>query len=249
MKAVSETKRRVIVVEKTRSTSTGPCSITMGEAALRRSDGTVKKYVTRRWFTADKNELTPTQADNYLTGGRGRPSYEKTIYLIISIKGDERPRFAGSNDELSEVMRAATVEAMRVLAAGVEARGLIWVARTHPDYPHPCVKVLIRRDIGRGRSKVLKAFPRRLCSPCSQAFLRVFDYEVGKSISTKGEARKLPHAERGQLTDRPDERLEVTCAAASDESFLADLTTTVDDFRYADQLPLPSQSDNDRQVR
>lgn len=176
---MDESKGKVIVIEKTRSTSTGPCSITKGEAALRQRDGTVRKYVTRRWFAADEDELTPAQADNYLTGGRGRPSYEKTIYLIISLKGDQRPRFAGGDDELSEVMRAATVEAMRMLATGVEARDLVWVARTHPDYPHPCVKVLIRRDVGRGRSKALKAFPRRLCSPCGDAFWRVFKEAAG----------------------------------------------------------------------
>ncbi len=141
--------------------------------------------------------MTPSQADNYLTDGRGSPHYEKTMYLIISLKSDQRPRFAGNDDELSEVMRAATIEAMRVLAEGVEASRLVWVARTHPDYPHPCVKVLISREIGREYSKVLKAFPRKLRSHwlpqkqqgekrvlvsggCEDAFLRVFDAAVAK---------------------------------------------------------------------
>lgn len=174
---------RVVVIEKTRSSWTGQCWVTKGEAAIPQKDGTVVKYITRRWFTADEDMLTPSQADNYLTDGRGHPHYDEVIYLIISLKGDMCPRFA-SLDELSEVMKAATVEAMRELATGVEAHNLLWVARTHPDYPHPCVKVLIRRDIGRGRSKVLKAFPRRLCEPCCKAFLRVFDAEVSNSIQT-----------------------------------------------------------------
>ncbi|MGB8510752.1 MAG: hypothetical protein WCD76_20440 [Pyrinomonadaceae bacterium] len=60
--------------------------------------------------------MTASQADNYLTDGRGSPRYERVIYLI-SLKSDERPRFAGNDDELSEVMRAATVEGMQILAA------------------------------------------------------------------------------------------------------------------------------------
>lgn len=159
--------------------------MTKGEAAIRQKDGTVKKYVTRKWFTADEDELTPTQADNCLTEGRGHPDYQEVIYLIISLKGDERSRFAGNDDDLSQVMRGATREVMRELTAGVEARELIWVARSHPDYPNPCVKVLINRDIRRGRSKVLKAFPRRLISCCSEAFLRVFD---SASASTDAES-------------------------------------------------------------
>lgn len=162
----------VVVVEKTRSTWTGYCTVTKNKAGIRGDPG---EYVTRRWFAADEGALTPSQADNYLTDGYGRPSYQEVIHLIISLKGDQRRRFAGTDDELAEVMRAATAEAMRELAAGVEARSLVWVARAHPDYPNPCVKVLIRRDIGRGRSKALKAFPRRLCSPCGAAFLRVFE--------------------------------------------------------------------------
>jgi hypothetical protein len=191
---MSESKGRVKVVEKSRSTSTGRCTITKGEAGIRDDP---KKYLTRRWFAVDCDELTPSQADNYLTDGRGSPNYEKTMYLIISLKSDQRPRFAGNDDELSEVMRAATVEAMRVLAEGVEASRLVWVARTHPDYPRPCVKVLISRDIGREQSKVLKAFPRKLRSHwlpqkqqgekrvlvsggCEDAFLRVFDAAVAE---------------------------------------------------------------------
>lgn len=166
---MSESKGKVVVVEKSRSTWTGRCTITKGKAGIRDDP---KEYVTRRWFARDYDELTPSQADNYLTDGRGSPHYERVIYLIISLKSDQRPRFAGTDDELSEVMRAATVEAMRTLAAGAEASRLVWVARTHPDYPHPCVKVLMQRDIGH---KVLKMFPRRLWSPCSEAFLRVFE--------------------------------------------------------------------------
>jgi hypothetical protein len=168
-------KGKVVVIEKSRSTSTGPCTITKGKAGKRND---TKQYVTRRWFSPDYDELTPSQADNYLTYGRGRPSYEQTIYLIISLKGDQRPRFAGTDDELSEVMKAATVEAMRVLAEGIEAGRLVWVARTQPDYEHPCVKVLLRRDTGR---KLLKAFPRRLRSPCSDAFFRVFEEAASRS--------------------------------------------------------------------
>jgi hypothetical protein len=173
-----ENNSRVVIVEKSRSTWTGPCTITKSQAALRQMDGTVKKYVTRRWFTKNESDLTPSQANYCVTGDTSSPYYEEVIYLIISLRGNERQRFAGSDDELSEVMRVTTIETMRELSAGVEARNLFWVARTHPDYPNPCVKVLVNRDIGRGRSKSLKAFPRRLRTACSDAFLRVFDEAI-----------------------------------------------------------------------
>ena len=183
-----EDKGKVIVVEKTRSTWTGPCTITKSKAGIRNDP---KEYVTRRWFAVDEDELTPAQADNYLTDGRGNLRYERIIHVVISLRNDQRLLFAGNDDELSEVMRAATIEAMRVLAEGVETRDLVWVARTQPDYKNPCVKVLIRRDIGRGRSKVLKAFPRRLCSPCSEAFFRVFNEAASR---TRANAPAQPSA-------------------------------------------------------
>jgi hypothetical protein len=66
------------------------------------------------------------------------------------------------------------------------------------------------------------------------------------------EALKLPPEERRQLAARlleegdstsiarRDERLEAMRAAAGDKLFLADLTTTMEDFRHADQDVQPA---------
>jgi hypothetical protein len=101
------------------------------------------------------------------------------MYLVISLKEDQRPRFRGSDDELAEVMKEATAEAMRVLAEGVKAIRLVWVARAHPDYRRPCVKVLVRRDIGH---RMMWAFPNCLWTPCAEAFFRVFEEAASRSI-------------------------------------------------------------------
>lgn len=70
--------------------------------------------------------------------------------------------------------------------------------------------------------------------------------------SVLNEALKLPPQERRQLAARlldegdttnavrQDERLEAMRAAASDELFLADLTTTMEDFRHADEDVQPA---------
>jgi hypothetical protein len=68
--------------------------------------------------------------------------------------------------------------------------------------------------------------------------------------SVLNDALKLPPEERRQLAARlleeggthgwQDERLEAMRAAASDELFLADLTTTMEDFRHADQDEQPA---------
>ncbi len=192
---MSEGTTRVIIVEKTNGFSTGRCWITKSAASLLKSDGTIVKYKTRLWFTWNQNELTPVQANRILSPDKDAPDYRDVLYLIISLREGERKRFADSDDELAKVMHAATIEAMRELATALEARRLVWVARAHPDYPHPCIKVLINRDIGRGQSKALKAFPRKLRSHwlpqkqqgekrvlvsggCEDAFLRVFDAAI-----------------------------------------------------------------------
>lgn len=173
---MDESNSRVIFVDKSRRYSTGLCWITKSPAGFPHQDNS--KYITRTWFAVDEDSLTPSQANNYLTDGEGRPYHEDILYLIISLRGNERPRFNGDDDALAEVMRVATTEAIKELEKGVEARRLVWVARTHPDYPNPCVKILINRDIGRGRSKALRAFPRRLRATCSDAFLKVFDETI-----------------------------------------------------------------------
>ena len=70
--------------------------------------------------------------------------------------------------------------------------------------------------------------------------------------SVLNEALKLPPEERRRLaarlleegdptgTARRDERLEAMRAAAGDELFLADLTTTMEDFSHADQDVQPA---------
>jgi hypothetical protein len=66
------------------------------------------------------------------------------------------------------------------------------------------------------------------------------------------EARKLPLNERRQLAARlldessmldvaqKDARLAAMREAANDELFLADLNTTMEDFKYADQYEQPA---------
>jgi hypothetical protein len=186
---------RVVVIDKTDKHKTGPCRITQTPAATRsRVTGMVRKYQTRPWFSANEDELTAAQANNVLTFGRGHPYYDDIFIIIFSLRKGERERFIGDDDAFCQVMRAATIEAMNSLAMAVEADRLIWIARAHPDYPHPCVKVLINRGIviDGYRWKELKSFPRQVrmhwlkqerpgdprvtvSGGCGDAFLRVFD--------------------------------------------------------------------------
>lgn len=71
-------------------------------------------------------------------------------------------RFAG-DEGLCRVLCKATIEAMKELAAAFGVPDLVWVARAHPDYPNPCVKVLISRYVAR-RLRPLETFPRRMRS-------------------------------------------------------------------------------------
>jgi hypothetical protein len=164
----------------------------------------VNKYQTRLWFSAKHDKLTPAEANHALTGD-SQPYYDEIFILILSLAKGERERFPGNDDTLCQVMRAATIEAMKALATAVNADYLIWVARAHPDYPHPFVKVLINRHVGNlNRWWQLKHFPRQMRSHwlkqekpddprvtvsggCGDAFLRVFDEAVNDSIDSKNE--------------------------------------------------------------
>jgi len=196
---MSGSNLRVVVVDKTEKRKTGPCQITRTPAATRSPiTGTVKKYKTRLWFSAKEDELTPSQANNALTGS-SQPYYDEIFIIVISLGKSERERFAGSDDAFCQVLRAATIAAMKALAIAVEAQYLIWVARAHPDYPNPCVKVLINRYVGDSYHWwLLKRFPRQMRSHwlkqeqpgdpritvsggCGNAFLRVFDEAINNN--------------------------------------------------------------------
>jgi len=200
---MTESLTRIIVTEK--RGRTGRCWVTKSKSVLRPKFGPEVSYKPRLWFSAQEDNLTPSQADNILTRGWGEPEYEEIIYIIISLRDGERQRFAGDN-ELYDAMRAATGEAMQELARCVEARELVWVACVHSDYPRPCVKVLINRDIGKGRSKMLRSFPRKMRTHwikqerpgeprvtarggCGDAFLRVLDEAASKNLDTENERR------------------------------------------------------------
>lgn len=194
-------KLRVVVANKTRSYKTGPCSITRTPANLRTPGGRVVKYKTRPWFSAREEGLSPSRANNVLTRERGQPYYEELFVVIISLKEGESARFAGGDEELCRVLHAATAEAMKELAAAFGVPELVWVARAHPDYPNPCVKVLISRYVA-CRLRPLETFPRRMrthwlkqerpgdprmsvSGGCGEAFLRVFDAATVADVSPR----------------------------------------------------------------
>lgn len=193
---MSGSKLRVVVIDKTNLGNTGPCQITKTKAIIRSpGTGAISKYHTRPWFSARAEALTPSQANHQLTFS-GQLRYEKIFILIIYLEQGERARFKGDDEALSQVMRAATIEAMQAVARAIKADYLNWIARPHPDYPLPCVKVLMNRYVGTEDTEwQLKMFPRQIrthwlkqeqrddprvavSGGCGEAFLRVFDQAV-----------------------------------------------------------------------
>jgi hypothetical protein len=85
--------------------------------------------------------LTPAEAGRALCGFKGRPAYERTMYLVFSLREGERERERAKGDErLYAAMLEGTQAAMRVFAREIGARELVWVASAQPDYPQPRVK-------------------------------------------------------------------------------------------------------------
>jgi hypothetical protein len=189
---------RVIVVEVKHQNVKGRCWVTESPPGVKRLRGAVK-FKARRWFNEEETDLSPIQANYVLTDGEGPPVYAEVMHLVISLRKGEGACFC-DDDHLHEAMRAATVAAMREMAVQVGAGEFVWVARAHSDYPHPSVKILIRRNIGLGRKRELSCLPRRLRihwakqerageprtlvnGLCNSAFLRAFDAEAERNVS------------------------------------------------------------------
>ncbi len=160
-----EAEYRIIIRELMTKESSGKCHVTHSKAGLQCRPDLV--FQQRPWFSAGEGDLTPGEADRVLKRGeRGLPRYERTMYLVFSLLPAERVRLGGE-EPLYEAMLEGTKAAMRVFAEEIKAQELVWVASARADYPNPCVKVLINRQIGvtyRRQAQYQMTLPRRLRS-------------------------------------------------------------------------------------
>lgn len=190
--------RRIYIGKAARRRSEGVCRVTHSPARLGRGASAVSDR-ERPWFNFEEASLTPSEADRALTGFSWSPLHEQTIYLVFSLRPEERERLGMPEERLYEAMMEATRAAMRVFAREVRAEEFMWVASARADYPKPCVKVLINRWIGvtrRGLPRFQQTLPRRLrphwmkreredeprrCAPglCGEAFLEVLEAAAG----------------------------------------------------------------------
>lgn len=190
--------QRIYIGEAARRRPEGVCTVTHSPARPGRGASAVS-YRERPWFNFGEASLTPSEADRALTGFSGRPLHERTIYLVFSLRTEERGRLGMPEERLYEAMVGATRAAMRVFAREVGAGELLWVASARADYPQPCVKALINRRVGvtrRGLPRFQQTLPRglrphrmkrgredepRRCAPglCGEAFLEVLDAAAG----------------------------------------------------------------------
>jgi hypothetical protein len=190
--------QRIYISEAARRRSEGVCRVTHSSARLGRG-ASAASYRERPWFNFEEASLTPSEAERALTSFSGSPLHERTIYLVFSLRPEERERLGMPEERLYEAMVEATRAAMRVFAREVGAGELLWVASARANYPKPCVKVLINRWSGvtrRGLPRFQKTLPRRLrphrmkrergdeprrVTPglCGEAFLKVLDAAAG----------------------------------------------------------------------
>ena len=193
--------QRIYIGEAARRRSEGVCTVTHSPARLGRG-ASAASYRERPWFNFEEALLTPSEAERALTGFSWTPLHEQTIYLVFSLRPEERERLGMPEERLYEAMVEATRASMRVFAREVGAEELLWVASAKADYPQPYVKALINRWIGftrRGLPRFQQTLPRRLrphwmkreredeprrVTPglCGEAFLEVLDAAAGDRI-------------------------------------------------------------------
>src|SRR5215204_1455558 len=94
---------RIYIGEVTDRPAEGVCHVTHSRAQLRRGRQVVK-YRECPWFNFEEASLTPSEADRALTGFSGSPRHERTMYLVFSLRPEERERLGMPEERLYEAM-------------------------------------------------------------------------------------------------------------------------------------------------
>jgi hypothetical protein len=111
---------------------------------------------SRRLFSDDQDNLSYHRADRILDPDHGRPEKDDLIHFSVMIEAEEFDKLGAHEKERQERFREAVREAMKGVAAELNAEELTWVAGIHRNSQNPHAHIVmskefVERETGRPR--------------------------------------------------------------------------------------------------
>jgi hypothetical protein len=136
---------------------------------------------SRRLFSDDQDNLSYHRADRILDPDHGRPEKDDLIHFSVMIQEEEFDKLGVDEKDKQTRFREAVREAMKGIAAELNADELTWVAGMHRNTQNPHAHVVMSKEFverGSGRSRRIERIPK--------ALLPHREIENGKEILVNG---------------------------------------------------------------
>ncbi|MCU1265698.1 MAG: hypothetical protein JWM21_2016 [Acidobacteria bacterium] len=102
---------------------------------------------SRRLFSDDQDNLSYHRADRILDPVQGRPEKNDLIHFSVMIETEDFDKLGANEHDKQERFREAVREAMKGMAAELNAEELTWVAGIHRNSQNPHAHIVISKEI------------------------------------------------------------------------------------------------------
>ncbi|MGH9970772.1 MAG: relaxase MobL [Pyrinomonadaceae bacterium] len=136
---------------------------------------------SRRLFSDDQDNLSYHRADRILDPEQGRPQKNDLIHFSVMIEPEEFDKLGADEKEKQERFREAVREAMKGMAAELNAEELTWVAGIHRNSQNPHAHIVMSKEVvekGTGWLRRISRLPK--------ALLPHREVENGKEVIVNG---------------------------------------------------------------
>jgi MobL relaxases len=174
---------------------------------------------SRRLFSQDQSDLSYHRADRILDPDDGHPEKDDLIHFSVMIEEEEFDKLGTDEKEKQERFREAVREAMKGVAAELNAEELTWVAGIHRNSENPHVHVVMTKDVierGTGRPTRIKRIPKTLLphkevqngkeviinGPLGDKFVAAIEKQQELSLKSKEKQPELTPAEKWERLAR-----------------------------------------------
>ncbi|MDX6444385.1 MAG: MobL relaxase [Blastocatellia bacterium] len=120
---------------------------------------------SRRLFSDDQDSLSYHRADRILDPVEGRPEKNDLIHFSVMIEPGDFDKLGANEDDKQERFREAVREAMKGVAAELNAEELTWVAGIHRNSENPHAHIVMSKEVverGTGWVRRIARIPKPL---------------------------------------------------------------------------------------
>lgn len=120
---------------------------------------------SRRLFSNDQDSLSYHRADRILDPVEGRPEKNDLIHFSVMIEPEDFDKLGANEDDKQERFREAVREAMKGVAAELNAEELTWVAGIHRNSENPHAHIVMSKEVverGTGWVRRIARIPKPL---------------------------------------------------------------------------------------